>query len=150
VAGVGLALKERNKEVVIGLADPQGAALYHDYEYGELKSKGTSISEAIGQGRITENLKEAPIDVAFQIPDDEWLPIAFGLLKDEGLCLGGSSGVNVAGALRLAEKLGPGHTIVTILADLGRRYQSKMWNPEFLKSKGLPVPEWLCGISDRD
>lgn len=115
-----------------------------------MKSKGASIIEGLGQGRITENLKDAPIDVAFQIPDDEWLPIAFGRLKDEGLGLGGSSRVNVAGSLRLAEKLGPGHTIVTILADSGPRYQSKMWHPEFLKSKGLPVPEWLCGISDRD
>jgi cysteine synthase A len=143
VAGVGLALKERNQNVVIGLADPEGAALFHYYEHGELKAEGTSISEGIGQGRITANLEDAPIDIAYQIPDDEWLPIAFRLLKDEGLCLGGSSGVNVAGALRLASKLGPGHTIVTILADSGTRYQSKMWNPEFLKQKGLPFPEWL-------
>jgi cysteine synthase A len=143
VAGVGLALKERNQNVVIGLADPEGAALYHYYEHGALKAEGTSISEGIGQGRITANLEGAPIDVAYQIPDDEWLPIAFRLLKDEGLCLGGSSGVNVAGALRMAERLGPGHTIVTILADSGTRYQGKMWNPEFLKQKGLPFPEWL-------
>lgn len=143
VAGVGLALKERNKDVQIGLADPEGAALYHYYEHGELKSAGTSISEGIGQGRITANLEGAPIDVAYQIPDQEWLPIAFRLLKEEGLCLGGSSGVNVAGALRMAERLGPGHTIVTILADSGTRYQSKMWNPEFLKAKGLPFPDWL-------
>jgi cysteine synthase A len=143
VAGVGLALKERNPNVVIGLADPMGAALYHYYEHGELKSEGTSISEGIGQGRITANLEGAPIDVAFQIPDEEWLPIAFRLLKEEGLCLGGSSGVNVAGALRLAKRLGPGHTIVTILADSGTRYQSKMFNPDFLKEKGLPTPDWL-------
>ncbi|HEB89236.1 MAG TPA: cysteine synthase A [Deltaproteobacteria bacterium] len=143
VAGVGLALKERNPDVVIGLADPMGAALYHYYEHGELKSEGTSISEGIGQGRITANLEGAPIDVAFQIPDDEWLPIAFRLLKEEGLCLGGSSGVNVAGAIRLAERLGPGHTIVTILADSGTRYMSKMFNPDFLKEKGLPAPDWL-------
>jgi cysteine synthase A len=143
VAGVGLALKERNPNVVIGLADPMGAALYNYYEHGELKAEGTSISEGIGQGRITANLEGAPIDVAFQISDEEWLPIAFRLLKEEGLCLGGSSGVNLAGALRLAEKLGPGHTIVTILADSGTRYQSKMFNPDFLKEKGLPAPDWL-------
>ena len=113
------------------------------YEHGELKAEGSSISEGIGQGRITANLAGAPIDVAYRIPDSEWLPIAFRLLKDEGLCLGGSSGVNVAGALHLAQRLGPGHTIVTILADSGTRYQSKMWNPEFLKGKGLPAPEWL-------
>ena len=143
VAGVGLALKQRNPKVVIGLADPQGAALYHYYAHGELKAEGTSISEGIGQGRITANLEGAPIDVAYQIPDDEWLPIVFDLLKHDGLCLGGSSGVNVAGALRLAKQLGPGHTIVTILCDSGTRYQSKMWNPAFLKEKGLPAPDWL-------
>jgi cysteine synthase A len=143
IAGVGFALKERNPDVVIGLADPMGAALYNFYEHGELKSEGTSISEGIGQGRITANLEGAPIDVAFQIPDEEWLPIAFRLLKEEGLCLGGSSAINLAGALRLAEKLGPGHTIVTILADSGTRYQSKMFNPDFLKDKGLPTPDWL-------
>ena len=143
VAGVGLALKERNPKVVVGLADPQGAALYHYYAHGELKAEGTSISEGIGQGRITANLEGAPIDVAYQIPDDEWLPIVFDLLKHDGLCLGGSSGVNVAGALRLARQLGPGHTIVTILCDSGTRYQSKMWNPAFLKEKGLPAPDWL-------
>lgn len=142
IAGVGLALKERNPEVVIGLADPEGAALYHYYEHGELKSEGTSISEGIGQGRITANLEDAPIDVAFRIPDAEWLPIAFRLLSEEGLCLGGSSGVNVAGAIRLARRLGPGHTIVTILCDSGTRYQSKMWNPAFLREKGLPTPDW--------
>ena len=143
VAGVGLALKERNPKVVVGLADPQGAALYHYYAHGELKAEGTSISEGIGQGRITANLEGAPIDVAYQIPDDEWLPIVFDLLKHDGLCLGGSSGVNVAGALRLARQLGPGHTIVTILCDSGTRYQSTMWNPAFLKEKGLPAPDWL-------
>ena len=143
IAGVGMALKERNPEITIGLADPEGAALYHYYEHGSLKANGTSISEGIGQGRITGNLEDAPIDVAYQIPDSEWLPVAFSLLKDEGFCLGGSSGVNVAGALRLAERLGPGHTIVTVLADSGTRYQSKMWNPEFLREKGLPSPDWL-------
>ena len=143
VAGVGMALKERNPDVVIGLADPMGAALYHYYEHGELKAEGTSISEGIGQGRITANLEDAPIDVAYQIPDAEWLPIVFHLLKEEGLCLGGSSGVNVAGALHMAERLGPGHTIVTVLCDSGTRYQSKMFNPDFLKEKGLPAPDWL-------
>jgi cysteine synthase A len=143
VAGVGMALKERNPKVVIGLADPLGAALYHYYAHGELKAEGTSISEGIGQGRITANLEGAPIDVAFQIPDEEWLPIVFDLLKREGFCLGGSSGVNVAGAIRLARQLGPGHTIVTILCDSGTRYTSKMWNSGFLKGKGLPAPDWL-------
>ncbi|MBB85150.1 MAG: cysteine synthase A [Deltaproteobacteria bacterium] len=143
IAGVGLALKERNPDVVIGLADPEGAALFHYYEHGELKAEGSSISEGIGQGRITGNLEDAPIDVAFRIPDEEWLPIVFRMLAEEGLCLGGSSGVNVAGAIRLAERLGPGHTIVTILCDSGTRYQSKVWNPVFLREKGLPVPDWL-------
>ena len=143
IAGVGLALKERNPEIQIALADPMGAALYHYYTHGELKAEGTSISEGIGQGRITANLEGAPIDVAYQIPDEEWLPIAFRLLKEEGLCLGGSSGVNLAGALKLAERLGPGHTIVTVLCDSGTRYQSKMFNPDFLKAKGLPTPDWL-------
>ncbi len=143
VAGVGMALKERSPKVVIGLADPMGAALYHYYAHGELKAEGTSISEGIGQGRITANLDGAPIDVAFQIPDEEWLPIVFDLLKLEGLCLGGSSGVNVAGAIRLARQLGPGHTIVTILCDSGTRYTSKMWNSVFLRERGLPAPDWL-------
>ncbi len=143
VAGVGMALKERSPKVVIGLADPMGAALYHYYAHGELKAEGTSISEGIGQGRITANLEGAPIDVAFQIPDEEWLPIVFDLLKLEGLCLGGSSGVNVAGAIRLARQLGPGHTIVTILCDSGTRYTSKMWNSVFLRERGLPAPDWL-------
>jgi cysteine synthase A len=143
LAGVGFALKERNPKVTIGLADPMGAALYHYYKFGELKAEGTSISEGIGQGRVTANLEGAPVDEAYQIPDAEWLPIVFRLLKDEGLCLGGSSGVNVAGAIRLARDLGPGHTIVTVLADSGTRYQSKMFNPDFLKEKGLPTPSWL-------
>ena len=143
VAGVGMFLKERNPDIVIGLADPEGAALYHYYEHGTLKAEGSSISEGIGQGRITANLEDAPIDVAYQIPDSEWLPIAFRLLKEEGLCLGGSAAVNVAGALRLAERMGPGHTIVTVLCDSGTRYQSKMFNPDFLREKGLPTPDWL-------
>ena len=143
LAGTGMALKAKNPRIQIGLADPMGAALYSYYTTGELKSSGSSITEGIGQGRITANLVDAPIDVAFQIPDEEALPIVFDLLKDEGLCLGGSSGINVAGAIRLAEKLGPGHTIVTILCDYGTRYQSKLFNPEFLRGKNLPVPQWL-------
>jgi cysteine synthase A len=143
LAGVGIALKERNPKVKIALADPLGAALYSFYTTGSLKSEGSSITEGIGQGRITKNLEGAPIDLAFQIPDDEAVPLIFDLLEHEGLCLGGSSGINVAGAIRLAKELGPGHTIVTVLADYGTRYQSKLFNPEFLRSKGLPVPSWL-------
>jgi cysteine synthase A len=138
-----MALKERNKNIQIGLADPMGAALYHYYKHGELKAEGTSITEGIGQGRITANLEDAPIDQAFQIPDEEALPIVFDLLKHEGLCLGGSSGINIAGAIRLARELGPGHTIVTILCDYGTRYQSKLFNPAFLSEKNLPAPDWL-------
>lgn len=143
LAGTGMALKERNKNIQIGLADPMGAALYHYYKHGELKAEGTSITEGIGQGRITANLEDAPIDQAFQIPDEEALPIVFDLLKHEGLCLGGSSGINIAGAIRLARELGPGHTIVTILCDYGTRYQSKLFNPAFLREKNLPAPDWL-------
>src|SRR5690606_12755201 len=143
LAGIGMALKERRKDVVIALADPMGAALYNYYRHGELKAEGSSITEGIGQGRITANLEGAPVDEAFQIPDEEALPIIFDLLKEEGLCLGGSSGINVAGAIRLARQLGPGHTIVTILCDYGTRYQSKLFNPEFLRQKNLPTPSWL-------
>ncbi|HLM45259.1 MAG TPA: cysteine synthase A [Myxococcaceae bacterium] len=143
LAGVGMALKERSPNIVIGLADPLGAALYHWYTHGELKSEGSSITEGIGQGRITANLVGAPVDEAFQIPDTEALPLLFDLLEHEGLCLGGSSAVNVAGAIRLARKLGPGHTIVTVLCDSGNRYASRLFNPAFLRSKGLPVPHWL-------
>jgi len=143
LAGVAMALKSRNKNVRIALADPMGAALYSYYTHGVLKSEGSSITEGIGQGRITKNLEDAPIDVAFQIPDEEAVPVIFDLLEHEGLCMGGSTGINVAGAIRLAKELGPGHTIVTILADFGTRYQSKLFNPEFLREKGLPVPEWL-------
>ncbi|MEZ5647677.1 MAG: cysteine synthase A [Alphaproteobacteria bacterium] len=143
LAGVGSALKERKKDIVIALADPMGAALYHYYKHGELKAEGNSITEGIGQGRITANLENAPIDDAFQIPDEEALPVIFDLLSQEGLCLGGSSGINVAGAIRLARQLGPGHTIVTILCDSGTRYISKLFNPEFLRQKNLPYPEWL-------
>ena len=143
LAGTGIALKRFNPKITIGLADPMGAALHAFYTTGELKSEGSSITEGIGQGRITANLVDAPIDVSFQIPDSEAIPIVFDLLEHEGLCLGGSSGINVAGAMRLARHLGPGHTIVTILCDYGTRYQSKLFNPAFLRSKGLPVPGWL-------
>lgn len=143
LAGVGLALKQRNEDITIALTDPMGAALYHYYKDGELRSEGDSIAEGIGQGRVTDNLIDAPIDEAFQIPDDEALPVIFDLLQNEGLCLGGSSGINVAGAIRLAKQLGPGHTIVTILADHGARYQKRLFNPVFLREQGLPVPPWL-------
>ncbi|MGO8737840.1 cysteine synthase A [Rhodoblastus sp.] len=144
LAGVGRALKRRNPEIKIGLADPMGAALYAFYTTGELKSAGSSITEGIGQGRITANLVDAPIDLAFQIPDEEALPILFDLTLHEGLLLGGSSAINVAGAIRLAHTLGPGKTIVTILGDSGARYASKLYNPTFLRGKGLPVPAWLA------
>ncbi len=143
LAGIAIALKARNKNVKIALADPLGAALYSYYTSGVLKAEGSSITEGIGQGRITKNLEDAPIDIAYQIPDQEAVPIIFDLLEHEGLCLGGSSGINVAGAIRLAKELGPGHTIVTVLADYGTRYQSKLFNPEFLRSKNLPVPAWM-------
>ena len=141
-AGVGFALQP--KGVKIGLADPLGAALHSFYTTGELTSEGGSITEGIGQGRITANLEGFTPDFSYQIPDEEALPIVFDLLSEEGLCLGGSSGVNVAGAIRMAKEMGPGHTIVTILCDYGTRYQSKLFNPEFLQSKNLPVPEWLA------
>jgi cysteine synthase len=143
LAGVGVALKARKPAVKIAIADPLGAALYSYYTRGVLKAEGSSITEGIGQGRITKNLEDAPIDLAYQIPDEEAVPIIFDLLEHEGLCLGGSSGINVAGAIRLAKELGPGRVIVTVLADYGTRYQSKLFNPEFLRSKNLPVPEWL-------
>ena len=145
LAGTAMALRERKKDVVIGLADPMGAALYSYFTTGELKSEGSSITEGIGQGRITGNLEGLEVDEPFQIPDQEGIPLCFQMLEEEGFCLGGSSGINVAGAKRLAKKLGPGHTIVTILCDYGTRYQSKLFNPEFLRSKDLPVPEWLNG-----
>jgi cysteine synthase len=144
LAGVGRALKSRNPAIKIALADPFGAALYSYYTTGELKSSGSSITEGIGQGRITANLVDAPIDIAFQIPDEEALPILFGLVQHEGLLLGGSSAINIAGAIRLARELGPGKTIVTILGDSGARYASKLYNPGFLRSKGLPRPPWLA------
>jgi cysteine synthase A len=143
LAGVGLFLKERSRDVRIVAADPMGASMYSWIKTGKLEGKGSSITEGIGQGRVTGNLDGAPIDDAFQIPDEEMLPIVFSLLKDEGLCLGGSSGINVAGAIRVAKELGPGHTVVTVLCDFGTRYQSKLFNPAFLKSKGLPAPAWL-------
>jgi len=143
LAGIAVALKSYNSAVRIALADPMGAALYSYYTTGKLKSEGSSITEGIGQGRITKNLEGAPIDTAYQIPDEEAVPILFDLLEHEGLCLGGSSGINIAGAVRLAKELGPGHTIVTILADYGTRYQSKLFNPQFLREKNLPVPPWL-------
>lgn len=143
LAGISTYLKEQNQDVKIGLADPMGAAMYSYYKTGELASEGSSITEGIGQGRITGNVAQAKVDLPFRIPDEEALPIVFDLLKDEGLCLGGSSGINVAGAIRLARELGPGHTIVTILCDGGQRYQSKLFNPVFLKEKNLPAPDWL-------
>ncbi|MBE8191099.1 MAG: cysteine synthase A [Alphaproteobacteria bacterium] len=143
LAGVAIALKERNKNIRIAAADPMGAAMYHWYKHGELKSEGTSITEGIGQGRLTANLEGAPIDDAYQISDDEALPIIFDLLREEGLCLGGSSGINIAGAIRMAKDMGAGHTIVTILCDYGTRYQSKLFNPDFLRERGLPTPSWL-------
>jgi cysteine synthase len=143
LAGVSLALKARNPNIKIGLADPAGAALYNFYTTGVLKSEGSSITEGIGQGRITANLVGLKPDAAFQIPDEEALKIVFDLAEHEGMLLGGSSGINVAGAIRLAKKMGPGHTIVTILCDGGMRYASKLFNPDFLRSKNLPVPQWL-------
>jgi cysteine synthase A len=144
LAGVAIALKERNPGIRIAAADPMGAAIYSWIKTGELKSEGSSITEGIGQGRVTANLEGAPIDDAYRIADEEALPVIFDLLEHEGLCMGGSTGINVAGAIRMAKEMGPGHTIVTILADYGTRYQSKLFNPEFLRSKGLPVPRWLA------
>ena len=143
LAGVALGLHERNKDIKIGLADPDGAALYNYYKNGELKTEGSSIAEGIGQIRITANLEGLKVDMPFNIPDTEALPVIFDLLQNEGLCVGGSSGVNIAGAIRMAQEMGPGHTIVTILADYGTRYQSKLFNPAFLREKDLPIPEWL-------
>ena len=143
LAGVALALRERNKDVKIALADPMGAALYNYYAHGELKAEGESITEGIGQGRVTANLEGLEIDFPYLIPDAEALPVIFDLLQGEGLCMGLSTGINVAGAIRLARDLGPGHTIVTVLCDYGSRYQSKIFNPSFLRGKGLPTPPWL-------
>jgi cysteine synthase len=143
LAGTGIGLRNMKPSVKIGLADPEGAALFEYYKNGELKSSGSSITEGIGQGRITANLEGFKPDFAYQIPDSEALDIVFDIVENEGICLGGSSGINIAGAMRLAKDLGPGHTIVTILCDYGNRYQSKLYNPDFLRSKGLPVPAWL-------
>lgn len=143
LAGVAMALKERNRDIKIGIADPEGAALYSYYKDGELKAEGGSITEGIGQGRITANLADLEIDLPYQIPDAEALPYIFDLIREEGLCVGGSSAINIAGAVRMARDLGPGKTIVTVLADYGNRYQSKLFNPSFLRSKDLPVPSWL-------
>jgi cysteine synthase A len=144
LAGVSAFLKEKRKDIVIGCADPRGAAMYELFKNGEAKSTpGGSIAEGIGLGRVTPVIKTAKVDDAWLIPDEEAVPIIYELLEHEGLCLGGSTGINVAGAIRLARQLGPGHTIVTILCDSGNRYQSKLFNPEFMRSKNLPVPQWL-------
>jgi cysteine synthase A len=143
IGGVSMALKERNPKIQIGLADPMGSAIYNYYANGELKSEGGSITEGIGQGRITANLEGITVDAPFQVTDEEALDVIFKLLMEEGLCMGGSTGVNVAGAVKLAKQMGPGHTIVTVLCDWGHRYQTKIFNPAFLKEKGLPTPSWL-------
>ena len=143
LGGVAMALKERNPGVAVGLADPLGSAMFGWYANGELKAEGSSITEGIGQGRITANIEALAVDHAYQIPDSEALKVVYGLVQHEGMCLGGSSGVNIAGAIRMARDLGPGKTIVTILADFGQRYQGKMFNPEFLKERGLPTPPWM-------
>jgi len=144
IAGTATFLREKKKNIVIGVADPKGAAMYNLFAHGEAKaSKGGSITEGIGLGRVTAIIEDIKVEKAYLIPDEEAVPIIFDLLRHEGLCMGGSTGINVAGGIRLARELGPGHTIVTVLADYGSRYQSKLFNPEFLRSKGLPVPEWL-------
>jgi len=144
LGGVSMALKALNPNIQIALADPGGSKMYSYYKHGELESEGNSVTEGIGQGRITENLKDVIVDHAYRISDTEALQIIFELNQLEGICLGGSSGINIAGAIHLARDLGPGHTIVTILCDYGSRYQSKIYNPEFLREKDLPVPSWLC------
>jgi cysteine synthase A len=143
LAGVGTYLKEKNPAVKVALADPPGAAMHAWFTRGVLESSGSSITEGIGQGRVTKNIEGAPVDFSYCIPDAEMVAVVFSLLREEGLCVGGSAGLNVAGAMHLAKELGPGHTIVTILCDGGQRYQSKLFNPEFLRSKGLPTPDWL-------
>jgi cysteine synthase A len=147
LAGVAMALRAMNPAVRIGLADPHGAALYSYYSTGELKAEGSSITEGIGQGRITANLEGLTVDMPYRIDDAEAVSVTFDLLRSEGLCVGASSGVNVAGAIRMARDMGPGHTIVTILCDYGTRYQSRLFNPQFLRERGLPVPDWLDGAS---
>jgi len=143
IAGTSTFLKEKNPDIAIGVADPMGAAMYSHFAHGKIESEGGSITEGIGLGRVTPIIEDITIEHPYQIPDSEALPYIFDLLEHEGLCLGGSSGINVAGAARLAKDLGPGHTIVTILCDYGTRYQSKLFNPAFLREKGLPVPHWL-------
>jgi cysteine synthase len=144
LVGTGNFLKEKNKDIVIGCADPRGAAMYELFKHGEAKSTpGSSITEGIGLGRVTPIIAQARVDEAYLIPDEEAVPVIFELLEHEGLCLGGSTGINIAGAIRLAKQLGPGHTIVTVLCDSGNRYQSKLFNPAFMRSKNLPVPQWL-------
>jgi len=145
LAGVGMALKARNPKITIALTDPMGSGLYNHYAHGELKPEGSSITEGIGNNRITKNLEGAPIDRWLRVTDDEALTVIFDLLRHEGLLVGGSSGINCAGAAKLARQLGPGHTIVTILADYGTRYASKLFNPAFLRERNLPVPAWLAG-----
>jgi cysteine synthase A len=144
LAGTSIGLKQRNKNIKCYLADPMGSAIFSYYETGELKSSGSSITEGIGQGRITANLEGAPLDGWFQITDEETLPMLFDLVTEEGLILGGSTGINIMGAIKAAKELGPGHTIVTILCDYGTRYQSKLFNPTFLKEKNLPLPKWMA------
>jgi cysteine synthase A len=144
LAGVAEALRVRRADVRIGLADPMGASLFSWYAQGELKAEGSSISEGIGQGRITANLEGLKVDMPYQVPDEEMLEVVYDLATHEGLIMGGSTGINVAGAIRMARDLGPGHTVVTILCDQGARYQSKIYNPSFLRERGLPVPEWLA------
>jgi len=143
ISGVGRFLKEQNPNVLIAVTDPMGSCMFHHFKHGELRSEGSSITEGIGQGRVTANIAAAPVDEAFQVSDAEALPVIFDLLQEEGLCMGLSTGINVAGAIKLARQLGPGHTIVTVLCDFGTRYQSKLFNVEFLRSKGLPTPQWL-------
>ena len=143
LSGISKYLKECSKKIQIGLADPEGSSLFNYYTKGKLFSNGSSISEGIGQGRITKNLELAVIDHCFQISDRDALPLIFDLFQNEGLCMGGSTGINIAGAIEMAKRMGPGHTIVTILCDYGHRYQSKIYNPEFLREKDLPAPSWL-------
>ncbi|MCF6292134.1 MAG: cysteine synthase A [Robiginitomaculum sp.] len=143
LGGVSMFMKQHHSQVKIGLADPMGAKLHNWYTKGELSAEGNSITEGIGQGRVTANLKDIAIDMSWQVTDDEALKVLFALVENEGLCLGGSSGINIAGAIKMAHELGPGHTIVTLLCDYGNRYASKLYNPKFLASKGLPVPNWL-------
>ncbi len=144
LGGVSMALKAKNTDVVIGIADPGGAALYNWYNNGELKAEGTSITEGIGQGRVTANLEGVVVDEAFRIEDQAWLPVLYNLIQEEGLSVGGSAALNVKGAIELAKQLGPGKTIVTVLCDYGNRYVSKLFNPQFLRAKGLPTPPWMA------